>query len=43
MTDELEMSWKEIVVTYSRYYPGIFLVGLRKTMKNLTQDSQYQG
>jgi hypothetical protein len=26
-----------------RYYPGIFLEGLRKTTKNLRQDSQSQG
>jgi hypothetical protein len=42
MTDELERSWKEIVVAYSKYYPDIFLVGLRKTTNNLTQGSQYQ-
>jgi hypothetical protein len=26
---------------YLRWYPGIFLVGLRKTMKSLSQDDWY--
>jgi hypothetical protein len=27
------VNWKEAVVVYIRYYPGIFLEGLRKTME----------
>jgi hypothetical protein len=27
--------WKEAVVAYLKYYPGIRLEGPRKTMKNL--------
>jgi hypothetical protein len=33
--DKLERIWKEVVIAYLRYYPGIFLEGLRKTMKTL--------
>jgi hypothetical protein len=33
MTDELGRIWKEVVVALLRYYPGIFLVGLMKTVK----------
>jgi hypothetical protein len=29
--------WKEAVVAYSRYYPGICLEGLEKTTNNLSQ------
>jgi hypothetical protein len=31
----------EVTVAYLRSYPDIFIKGLRKTMKNLGQDSQY--
>jgi hypothetical protein len=34
MTDELEEIWKEAVVAQTRYDPGIFLDGLRKTTKH---------
>jgi hypothetical protein len=37
MNDELERIWKEVVMAY---YPGIRLEGLRKTTKNLSQNSQ---
>ncbi|PNF31555.1 hypothetical protein B7P43_G00786 [Cryptotermes secundus] len=33
MNDNLEVIWKEVVVAKSRYYPGIVLEGLLKTMK----------
>jgi hypothetical protein len=42
MNNELEKIWKEAVVTL-RYYPGIFLEGLRKATKNLSRDSQSLG
>jgi hypothetical protein len=37
--DELERIWKEAVVAYSKYYPGICLQGLGKTTRNLGLDS----
>jgi hypothetical protein len=30
------MIWKEAIVVY---YPGVYLDGLRNTMKNLSQDT----
>jgi hypothetical protein len=33
MSDELERSWKEVLMAYLRYYPDICLKGLRKTTK----------
>jgi hypothetical protein len=33
MPDELKRIWKEVIMDYSRYYPGICLEGLRKTTK----------
>jgi hypothetical protein len=30
MVDEVERSWKEVVVAYLRQYPSIFLAGLRE-------------
>jgi hypothetical protein len=30
----------EAVMAYFRYYPSIFMEGLTKTIKNLSQDSQ---
>jgi hypothetical protein len=27
MNDELERIWKEAMVAYSRYYPGVYLEG----------------
>jgi hypothetical protein len=38
--DELGMISKEMVVAYSRYYPGICLEVLKKTKKSLGQDSR---
>jgi hypothetical protein len=35
MVGELDRVWKEGVVTYSRYYPGSILEGLRKITKVL--------
>jgi hypothetical protein len=35
MIDELERTWKEAVVAYSRYCSGIFLEGLRNCTQNL--------
>jgi hypothetical protein len=43
MNDELERIWKEAVVAHLRYYPGICLMGLRKTMKTLSYDSLSSG
>jgi hypothetical protein len=40
MHEKLEMIWKEAVVSWSRYYPGIFLEGLNKTTKILNQDNE---
>jgi hypothetical protein len=37
MSDKLERIWKEVVMAYSRYYPGIFLEGLKKIMKTLVR------
>jgi hypothetical protein len=34
VNDEFERTWKEAVVVF-RYYPSIYLDGLRKTTKNL--------
>jgi hypothetical protein len=31
--------WKEAAVAKSRYFPGIFLKGLRKATKNLNHDT----
>jgi hypothetical protein len=39
MIDELERIWKEAVVFYWRYYPGICLEGLGKTTKIICVDS----
>lgn len=33
MIDDLERIWKDVIVVCSRWYPIIFLEGLRKTMK----------
>jgi hypothetical protein len=37
MVDELEMLWKEVVITQLREYIRIRLTGLRKTMKNMVK------
>jgi hypothetical protein len=34
------MTWKEVVVVYSRYYPRVCLEGLRNTTKNLSKNIQ---
>jgi hypothetical protein len=39
MTDELEIIWKEAVVAYSRYYPRIFLEGVKNYATKLSQYS----
>jgi hypothetical protein len=31
--DELEMTWKKVVVTYSMYYPGIWVKPRRTSVK----------
>jgi hypothetical protein len=36
MNDKLKWIWKEAVVAQSRYYPKMFLEGLRKPTKYLT-------
>lgn len=33
MNDELDMTWKEVVVDYLVYYPSIFLKVSRRIMK----------
>jgi hypothetical protein len=38
--DNEERIWKEAVISNLRCYPDIFLDGLRKTKKNLGQESQ---
>jgi hypothetical protein len=43
MDDELKRIWKEVVVAELRYYPGICMEGMRKTMKNYGQDSHCLG
>jgi hypothetical protein len=44
MNDELETIWKEALVTNSRYYPVIFIEGLRKTkQENARQASRCSG
>jgi hypothetical protein len=40
MIDETERIWKETAVAWSRYYSRVYLEGLRKTTKNLSQNSQ---
>jgi hypothetical protein len=35
MNDALERIWKEVVLIYSRYYPGISLERLKKTAEKL--------
>jgi hypothetical protein len=40
MTAEIERIWKEAVVAWSRYYPGICLERLKETTKTLSQDSR---
>jgi hypothetical protein len=35
-----ERIWEEAVISNLRYYPDMFLDGLRKTKKNQGQDSQ---
>jgi hypothetical protein len=39
MNKELERVRTEAAVAYSMYYPGIFLNGVRKTTKSLSQDN----
>jgi hypothetical protein len=41
MVDELESIWKQVVVAYSGYCPGICLEGLRKITENLSQFTQH--
>jgi hypothetical protein len=41
MTDELEGIWKEVVVTYLSYYPGIFMEGLTRPTKDLSLFGPY--
>jgi hypothetical protein len=37
--DELEVMWKKVCVTYSRYFSVICLEGLSKIMKALNQNN----
>jgi hypothetical protein len=37
----LERIWKEVVVTYSRYYPSICLEGLREITRNAPVRTAY--
>jgi hypothetical protein len=43
MNDEWEETWKETLVAYSRYYPGIYLEGRRQITKTLNRDSRCSG
>jgi hypothetical protein len=43
MNEELGTIWNEVVVAYSRYYPGIFQEELRNTTKNLNEMSAALG
>jgi hypothetical protein len=43
MDDEMAGTWKEKVVAYLRYYPGISLEGLRKIMRNISRYSRSPG
>jgi hypothetical protein len=43
MNDELERIWKEAAVVDLRYYPGIFLEGLRNITRDLSLDSRCPG
>jgi hypothetical protein len=43
MNDELKIIWKDEVVAELRYYLGICTDGMRKAMKNHSQDSHCLG
>jgi hypothetical protein len=43
MNDELERTWKETVMAYSRYCPGISVEGLMKTTELLSLDTRCAG
>jgi hypothetical protein len=38
MNDDLEGTWKEAVLAYLKWFPGICLEGLRKTTKQLSEN-----
>jgi hypothetical protein len=40
MIGEFEMIWEEAVVKQWKYYPDIYLEGLRKTTIKLSEDSR---
>jgi hypothetical protein len=43
MNSEFDRIWKQAIVAYSRYYPGIYMEVLRKTMLSLIQNRRYSG
>jgi hypothetical protein len=43
MVNELETIWREVIVAYLRYYPDIWLVGRRKSIKNSSYTNQCPG
>jgi hypothetical protein len=43
MSDVLDRVWKEAILVYSRYYPGICLNGLRQNTKFLSHDRRCPG
>jgi phage replication-related protein YjqB (UPF0714/DUF867 family) len=43
MNDELEGIWKEALVSQRRNHLGIFLEGLRKDTRDLSEDTSYSG
>jgi hypothetical protein len=40
VTDEFERMWKEAVVSYLMKYPSIYLDRLKKTKKNIIEDTK---
>jgi hypothetical protein len=43
MNDEWKRIWNETFVTWSQYYTGMYLEGLRKTVENISQCSRCLG
>jgi hypothetical protein len=41
VNNELQGTWKEVIVSYLRHYPNICLEWLMKNTKHFSQDSRY--